>query len=106
MRIKILTANALVNEESGRWAGLAEEVDVPRKRAEYLISVGAAKSLDDAGPEAEDEAPQGDDGKAAGTSTTETEPQTGAKKAESEDEAKSEEKKAAPAPRRAPVTKK
>lgn len=95
MRVKILTASALVNEETGRWAGLAEEVDVPRKRGEYLVSVGAAKVLDDEGPEAEDEAPQGDDGKAAGTTTTEAEPSTGEKKDE----------KAVPAPRRAPVKK-
>lgn len=108
MRIKILTASALVNEDTGRWAGLAEEVDVPRKRGEYLVDVGAAKSLEDAGPEAEDEAPQGDDGKAAGTTTTETEPSTGEKKAEETptEETPAEEKKAAPAPRRAPVAKK
>ncbi len=93
MRIKILASSALVNQETGRWAGLAEEVDVPRERAQYLISVGAAKSLDDAGPAADDEAPQGDAGKADGTSTTEQKPETG-------------EQKAAPAPRRAPVTKK
>lgn len=47
MRIKILTSSALINQERGRWAGLAEEVDAPRERAEYLISVGAAKALDD-----------------------------------------------------------
>lgn len=93
MKVKILTSSALVNQETGRWAGLAETVDVPRERGEYLVSVGAAEAVDDGeqAPEAESEVPQGDDGKAAGTST---------------DEPKSEEKKAAPAVRRpAPKTK-
>ena len=65
MRIKILTPSALINEETGRWAGLAEEVDAPRKRGEYLVSIGAAKALDkepepdevDEEPEAEKKAP-------------------------------------------------
>ncbi|UTN93020.1 hypothetical protein SEA_MARKY_17 [Streptomyces phage Marky] len=96
MRVKILVSVALINEEKGRWAGLAEELDVPRERGEYLVSVGAAKSLEDdaedPGPEAETETPQGDDGKAAGTTTTEAKPETG-------------EKKAAPV-RRAPAAKK
>jgi hypothetical protein len=99
VKVKILVGSALVNQKTGRWAGLAEEVDVPKERGEYLVSVGAAKSLEDAGPEAEDEAPQGDDGKAAGTTVTEAAPETGEKKDEAP--APSEEKKAAPAPRRA-----
>lgn len=98
MRVKVLTANVLVNQEKGIWAGLAEEVDIPKSRAEYLLSIGAVTKLEDAGPAADDESPQGDSGKADGTSTTEQDPATGEKKAEPE-------QKAAPA-RRAPVTKK
>lgn len=95
MRIKILVSSALINEEKGRWAGLAEEIDVPRERGEYLVSVGAAKALEDDEadqPDAETEAPQGDGGNAAGTSTPEA-------------PAAPEEKKAAPVRRAAPKSK-
>ena len=93
MRIKILTNSALVDQSKGKWAGLAEEVTVTKERGEYLISVGAAKELKDAGPEADDEAPQSDNGKANGQSTTEQNPATG-----------TQQQKASPV-RRAPKTK-
>lgn len=46
MRIKIVQAGALLNEETGERAGLFEEHDVQKNRAEYLISVGAAEPVD------------------------------------------------------------
>lgn len=94
MRIKILTSSALINQERGRWAGLAEEVDAPRERAEYLISVGAAKALDD------DDDPDDKDEDEVKESEKEPEPKPVAVLAP--------EKKAAPAPvtrRPAPKTK-
>jgi hypothetical protein len=86
MRIRILTASALVNEKTERRAGLYEEVDAPRDRAEYLISVGAAEALNE--PETADEDDEGDkdrnpapklpEGPAGGATTTEgTDPGTG-----------------------------
>jgi hypothetical protein len=47
VRVKILTSGALINTEEGTRAGLYDEVDVPRERAEYLVSVGAAAAVDD-----------------------------------------------------------
>lgn len=46
-RVKILTPGALINSEEGTRAGLYDEVDVPRERAEYLVSIGAAAPVDD-----------------------------------------------------------
>lgn len=56
MKIQILVSSALVDQETSRTAGLYEVVDVPQKRAEFLVSVGAAKKVgNDAKPAPEPE---------------------------------------------------
>lgn len=45
MKIKILVGSALVGEDHR--AGLHETVDVPKDRAEYLVSIGAAVKEED-----------------------------------------------------------
>jgi hypothetical protein len=57
MKIQILVSTALVNQDTGRSAGLYETVDAPKERAEYLISIGAARESTDA-PEKAEEAPK------------------------------------------------
>lgn len=82
MRIKILISSVLLDQTSGKMAGLAETVECDDDRAEYLVSIGAASEVDDE-PEPEPE----DDG-------------------DDESEQKPEPKKAAPAkPAAKPVTK-
>lgn len=47
MKVKILTSGALVDEKEGTRAGLADEVEVSKERAEYLIGIGAATPVND-----------------------------------------------------------
>lgn len=47
MRITILISSALVDEETGRMAGLAETVTCGKDRGEFLVSIGAAKAVMD-----------------------------------------------------------
>jgi len=115
MKIRILTASALINQDTGRTAGLYEEVNVPRDRADYLISVGAAEALDghqtddDDGGAEEDQTPSPKPHAApadGATTTEETNPVTGEPVADQKDTpAPAKAPAPAPAPVRRPMPK-
>lgn len=63
MKIEILVSHALINQDTGRTAGLHERVDAPKERAEYLVEIGAARAVDEPKPtEAPQKAEDGDKG--------------------------------------------
>lgn len=68
MKIEILVSHALINQDTGQTAGLHQTVDAPKERAEYLVSIGAAREAAKAPQKAEkpaEEAPAPEDGEKA-----------------------------------------
>jgi hypothetical protein len=75
-KITILVATAMVNED-GRQAGMYENVDVDEDRADYLVSIGAAKYTDEKAQrkaEASADAPEKADEDAEGSSDAKAAP--------------------------------
>lgn len=61
MKIVILISSALINQETGQTAGLAETVECDDERGEFLVSIGAAREADE--PDSEPEPEEDDDDK-------------------------------------------
>lgn len=69
MRIKILVPSALIDQKTGKSAGLYEMVNAPADRAKYLVSIGAAETVEAHEEQKAEGAPQGHPDPADGATT-------------------------------------